>query len=237
MAASYTSIGTATPIANIATALAAKGLISTNHYQNTEYLIISTPICSKVIKIRWASSRIIMSYGDAYTSGSTITNEVAFCGNGAGTVVGIHLVADTTFFALVTETGAGASYTIGYVGALTNGDQLVFGLNSTSTAAYYASCLNRNLTDGVDLLPITWPRGFSNAGTLLAQPLLWYNTANKFLELNSGNLAGTVGVRNVSFIAGATQVIVGVNSLITPGVMYSATAAGQATYSSLLLEW
>ncbi|HOB12146.1 MAG TPA: hypothetical protein PKO32_03230 [Syntrophomonadaceae bacterium] len=235
--ASYTAINLSSVIADIKAALNAKGLIGTLHYESDSNLIFSTGICSKVIRINWYSARQLdLYYGDAWKSGTTITNSVTFSTQAYSAAnTGMHCVADTTFFFLLAES---SSYlTCAYVGALSNGDELVFGLIANSSSSYYNNNLCKNLTDAVDLAPITFNRGFSDSNNLMSQPLMWCNSSSRQIEKDGANAAGTVGVKNVSFEAAAGQVIVGTTGLITPGLLYSQTAGGVATRTSLLVEF
>lgn len=240
MATVYTPIGTTNPIDEVATALDNAGLITTEHYRSATDLIITTPVCSKVIRIYISASYKILSmyYGDAWTSGTTITNSRQFVYT-YETSSAIHIITDNDYFFIQTETGTSAYYNTGYVGKLTNGDKLCFGLSSASGSSYYTNNRIYNVTTGEELSLITWASiPFSDAGKkLLVQPLLVYNISSKYIIKNGSAPATVVGVKNVSVVNSTTTVTVGENYLITPGRLYSATKAGQTTYSSLIVQW
>jgi hypothetical protein len=81
MARKY-EINFSTEIADIATAIADYYGVGnyTIHYQTTEYLVFEIPaVCDKVMRIRilYNTAGGTFAWGDAWTSGSTITNAVA----------------------------------------------------------------------------------------------------------------------------------------------------------------
>lgn len=73
-------------------ALTAAGILTTTHYETGDYLIVTTTRSNKVIKMYFAVSRTKWYVGDAYSSGTTITNQVTVCEYGGGTVAEANMV-------------------------------------------------------------------------------------------------------------------------------------------------
>ena len=118
--------------ADIATALTNKyseGV--TIHYKTINDLIFSCDaISSKVIRIRVAgrSSTISAYYGDAWTSGTTITNAVTFLTtvSSLGVPASMNMVLGTSFILLnCLTTNEGTRSELIIVGKATNGDSAV----------------------------------------------------------------------------------------------------------------
>lgn len=203
MGAKAFSIPYGAMISGIKAALQYKGLITTIFYETSQYLIFSTPLTSKIIKIgifNDTSPTFYFQYGDAWTSGATITNAVSIGYNTTSVdyqYTGIDMIVDTTYFLLVCK-GSGFS-TVSYLGALTNGDVIMF-----SAGTVLADALNthaRNITRSEDMFPISLAiRGniTDDSGNLLAFPLMWAKSGLNILYLNGEMPAETVGVRTAT---------------------------------------
>lgn len=239
MAAALTTIDYAgTPITTLKGALNAKSLITSVLYEDADCLIFSTPLTSKVIKIKALNNTFSMAYGDAWTSAETVTNEVIFANRNEGFTTGLYCIADTTWFFMAWES---ASYLYqGYVGALDNGDVLVFGFSSSTS--YFSNNKAMNVTDGVQLLPVSLSSHLTfkdPSGKLLKMPLMWYNPTNKKLEMNGTVPAKTVGAYVSSWKGGGLNTDLGANYYLTGSTLnmqYSGTLA-EGLRMALLVEF
>lgn len=251
MAATHYSLSVSTYLAlftDLAAALNAKGLITSILYQdNTNgYFIFSTPLSTKVFKLYLGSSGQMgryttFSYGDAWTSGTTITNEVTLL-NYAGaaglvnSITAIHVVADTTYYAMVLCRGAYTSNDITYVGALDNGDVIAFGYETIATTVG----LCRNITDGADMTPIglsAISAAKDGSGNFLSMPLMWVKTDGT-MEFNGSSPAKTLGLKIATINSTGnlgTGVIVAATYLVTQSVWFR--TAGQCLFTGLLMEY
>lgn len=221
MAATLTTIDYAgTPITTLKGALNSKSLITSVLYEDADCLIFSTPLTSKVIKIKVDDNVFSMSYGDDWTSAETVTNEVIFANRGISNTTGLYCIADTTWFFMAWESTSNLYQ--GYVGALDNGDVLVFGFTSNSTS-YFANNKAMNVTDGVQLLPVSLSSHLTfkdPSGKLLKMPLMWYNPTNKTLEMNGTVPAETVGAYVSSWKGGELNTDLGANYYLTGSTLY-----------------
>lgn len=200
MAASYSSINLYdTTIADIVAALTAKSLITVNCYQSTSVLIFTSPISSKYIKITNGTGGIGMTYGNGY-SGSNLTGTIVTI-NGwysTPTLSGIHMVCDTNFFCILTETTSFSSGQIIYYGITDNNKEIAFGMYSDGS--YYPYCTNicKNITDNITMYPVVWNTHFNDGGKPMTQGLMWRDASSGQILKNGSNPAATIGVKNVS---------------------------------------
>jgi hypothetical protein len=223
MAASYYSICTLdTTIADIVVALTDKSLITENHYQDVNTLIFTSPISTKFIKITvGAVGRTpVVSYGDGHTT-SNLTGTVVVFSIPYSTPVAFayHMIADTTYFALITEAGTnGADDIIAYYGALDSGKEIAFGMyaGGNYAAASYLQC--KNITDGLTMYPIVINTSFNDGGVELTQKLMWRDAASGQIMKNGSDPAGTLGVKNISMVNG--NLIKSTDYIITNSPMY-----------------
>ncbi len=240
MAATLYSYGVSTIITDIKAALNAKGLITLVKYENATNLIFTTPLTSKVIKIAIENAnftQLLAYYGDAWTSTTTITNQVQF-GNTVTSddakLTGFDIIADTNFFAIIWKTGTTAAYGVTYVGQLENGDDLVFAFTNILSTGNVA----KNLTTEENLYPITLytvTGAKDSTGKLFTIPLMWTNSAGA-IQMNGTAIGGTTGIKlSSSIFNGATSVFIGSNYYLTPATLFFTTA--QTLYTSLLLEF
>lgn len=241
MAAALTMIDhTGTPITTLKGALNAKSLITSVLYEDADCLIFSTPLTGKVIKIKVSVNVFSMSYGDDWTSAETVTNEVIFANRGSGTTTGLYCIADTTWFFMAWESTS-ILYQ-GYVGALDNGDVLVFGFVSTNNTTYVANNKAMNVTDGVQLLPVSLSSHLTfkdSSGKLLKMPLMWYSPTNKKLEMNGTVPAKTVGAYVSSWKGGGLNTDLGASYYLTGSELWMqySGAAAEGLRMALLVEF
>lgn len=222
MAATLTTIDYAgTPITTLKGALNAKSLITSVLFEDADCLIFSTPLTGKVIKIKVLNNTFSMAYGDAWTSAETVTNEVIFASRYDGNTTGLYCIADTTWFFMASES---TTYLYqGYVGALDNGDVLVFGVCSADSYPRVNNNRAMNVTDGVQLLPVSLSSHLTfkdSSGKLLKMPLMWYNPTNKTLEMNGTVPAETLGAYVSSWKGGGSNTDLGANYYLTGSNLY-----------------
>jgi len=200
MAASYSSINVYdTTIADIVTALTAKSLITSNLYQSASTLIFTSPISSKYIKLVYSVAGIALTYGDGQ-SGSNLTGTiVAINGWYSNPILsGVHMVCDTNFFCIITETTGQTQGNMIYYGITDSSKEIVFGFYGDGL--YYNYCTNtcKNITDGTTMYPVVWNTHFNDGGQEMTQGLMWRDASSGQILKNGVNPAITVGVKNVS---------------------------------------
>ena len=138
MANSYYSLSITAPMADLKAALINKygsGGI-TVYYETASYLIVSVPaISDKVLK--FAQTRMALYYGDAWSSGSTITNAVLFSGyDSSGTnATELHLVLGDNLLLLCTLESSLVSRT-NIIGKMTNNKYVCIGMIGNSNSSY-----------------------------------------------------------------------------------------------------
>jgi hypothetical protein len=200
MAASYSSINVYdTTIADIVTALTAKSLITANLYQSATILIFTSPISTKYIKFVVSSGGIVMSYGDGQ-SGSNLTGTIVTINGYYSTPLmsGVHMVCDTNFFCIITETTGGSQGNFIYYGVTDSGKEITFGLYGDSSYYRYTTNVCKNITDGTTMYPVVWSTHFNDGGQEMTQGLMWRDASSGQILKNGVNPAITVGVKNVS---------------------------------------
>lgn len=224
MANTYYTVGTTAPIAEIKAALISQygsGNV-TVYYETTSYLIFScSAIANKVIKLYWYSTSNFMAYyGDAWTSGSTITNQVQFIGYGGGTASEQHLVLGDNFFFLATLCSTLLSL-ITIIAKMTNNDYVCIGLMGNSASTYNANCRGVNTTDAVDVRLSTLDYKFaSSTGKLYKQNLIIAKTNGTAEQNTDGSLATINGLYNISHSLSNATLLKGTNYLMSPSNMY-----------------
>lgn len=174
-----------------------KSLITLEKYAAAEALVFTTPLTSKVLKME-TSTGLTLFMGDAWTSGTTITNESGFANSGHdwAEIQHCQIIADSNFFLI--HSYCTGNQGVAYVGALTNGDVIVFGLctryDQNSSRFNWAY----NLTTGNPLMPISFGGNVSfrnkTTGGLFTMPLMWV-TPSGDLQMDGSVPAGTVGVK------------------------------------------
>ena len=224
MANSYYSISTSSPLADIKTALQNKYGSSnvTVHYESASYLIIScAAISDKVIKFYlYTTARILTYYGDAWTSGSTITNEVQFSGyTNGGAATEIHLVLGTNFFFMCSLLSTVLSI-VTVIAKMSNNDYVCMSFIGGGSS-YSGTSRAKNTTDGADITICTFDRKFSSStGKLYMQNTIIIK-ANGAAETNTdGILAHIPDLYNVSHSLSSSTLLKGSNYLMSPTGLY-----------------
>jgi hypothetical protein len=152
----------------------------TIHYQDSANLIFSIPaISNKVIKITTAVPTFY--FGDAWTSGTTITNQVkvsSFSFDWSSYREGMCLVLSSNYFLLCPTNG------IVCYGILTNNAHVAF---AATTLEAESTCYN--LDDGTNIYPLTTSTSrtlshirTSDTGKILKHPLLFLDQYYNIIE-------------------------------------------------------
>jgi|GEM_PF-7030537 len=238
MANTYYSVNTSTPIADVSAALTDKyGAGVTIHYETANYLVFTcAAITNKVIKLYYYSgSWFGFFYGDAWTSGTTITNQVQFGGYGSGTATAIHLVLGTSFFFLCYLMSNTPYSGVVIIGELTNGNHVAVGLMGDATyAGYY--CKARDTVTGIDLRLITISHTLCDTTNKLYKQPVILATAAGVAEMNGNSFATISGLYNISYRTSNNTLIKGPNSLMSPSLLF-ANDSVQLLQTCLFAEW
>lgn len=230
---SINNLTSETRIDGIEDALNDKFLITTTLYKSSNCLIFSTPLITKVIKIKLSGTNadINISYGDAWTSGETITNSVQFVSSADHSNLNyMQVVADSEYFVILTHTVSPVGV-IAYVGALNNGDKILFGFCVKNYGGN--SCVN--ITKNTQMLPIslyTDNNVIDGSGNFYTMPLMW--SASGLMQLNGSVPAETLGLK-VSSVYSLANTLNGDGYVLSPAPMYMSGA--QRIKSSLLIEY
>lgn len=226
-------------IEDLKAALNAAGLITSVLYEASGYLIFSSPLISKVIKINLNNlSNCIISYGDAWTSGSTITNEVIFSASHTGTVTNLQIVVDAAWFCIIFQNGNGALFT--YIGVTDTSKALLFGLTSRNDSNSYNNCKAYNMTDGVQIYPASFGgmQGLKDgSGNFLTMPLMYANSSDQVL-MNGAAPAQISGIKMSSVVSITTPNIGGgAGYILSPKILYHSRGTGYALQSGIVIEY
>lgn len=120
---------------SLSTALTTAGIITTNHYDTSENLIVTTTRSNKVIRFLTTTIRLVVYYGDAYTSGTTITNQVTLNASFSATTDEAKLIVTADLLA------------IGYRSTGNQYTQVIFSKTNNVSPEYIVfSCSNNNTT-------------------------------------------------------------------------------------------
>jgi len=230
-------------LSDVATALTAKySTALTIHYQTTDYLIFSCPaISSKVIKIYYTIGKVGFYYGDAWTSGSTITNQVTFCLQTYSTYnwTGAEVVLGDSFllFNLVTATTS-VSSKLAIIALDTNGDSVVFGMNGgTSVSALYENDLCRNITDAKAIMLRTFDDAFLGADNKVYKfPLIITDSSGVLLLDGEDEPLSITDLYVASYKTSDLSYVIGSNSLITTCHMHNENTSVRLG-TGLIAEW
>lgn len=220
----YSSIPTVGTILAIKNALEGKYNDLVIHYTDATELIFSCPsISNKVIRIRnYESNRIFAYYGDAWTSGATITNQVQFAGHNSGNISEGHLILADNFILINMLQGTINSLLI-IIGKMTNDEYVALGLVGISN--YTAFFIGKNTSNNDDIKLITFPLKFgSKSGKLYKQNVLIRNTSGIIQENNDGSIATIDGIYNVSHVTANNLITKFPDYLFTTSSMYMNTA-------------
>jgi len=226
MATSFLTYGNTNFIANFKAALMTKNLITTVHFENSEFLVFTSSLSSKVFRVQFLHSLdtyITVSIGDAYSSGADVTNQVMILEAATSTDTNIKAVdyfLDVDKFIFVCQTVDGQQNCFFYAGKMDSGDTLVFGLGPYNTANNRA----RRLTDNAVLIPLFISTNGTSmidaSGNLFTFPLIFADSTGRIL-MNNTNPAKVDGVSlSTSTLCGKTNVYNGVGYYLTPSIMY-----------------
>jgi hypothetical protein len=129
--------------ASILAAIDDAGILTTNHYNTSNDLIVTTTRSNKVIKFNVASIRPSVYYGDAYTSGTTITNQVVLVTATSATIDEAYLIVTGTLMALVWRFTSDAYFIVffGKSGSVSE-EYLALSWGSTSVAGVLKDTTN-----------------------------------------------------------------------------------------------
>lgn len=220
MANSYTSLLRASFGTDASTALTAKyGAGVTVYFADALNVVFScSAVCDKVLKLSILDvyydaddyyDALSCYYGDAWTSGDTITNPVRFSGDSLGVTSTINIMSRITTVDLVLgdyfiwlDSIGGNIKQASLIGALTNGKYICKGLNSRGvlTGLYLTYC-NGVLTDGTtNYSIISGDKAFNDDGYFVTSPV-WFYDADTFAILKNGDgtPATITGLYNVAY--------------------------------------
>lgn len=140
-------------IASIKSILQGAGLITNIYYETVNYLIFSSPRSNKIIKIQDTS---FMSVGDAWTSTTTITNEVLINSN-ISDPYDWAIVITPDILAFTVKNGAGATadcFCVSFAKTVDASKNVVIGHGSPSNSSYRYSCWDITSGTAIQLKPV-----------------------------------------------------------------------------------
>lgn len=211
----------------------------TIHFQDATNLIFTcAALSNKVQRLLYnAGSRIIFYYGDAWTSGTTITNQVKWAGYDAGACIFIDMVLGANLMMLCSNQGTSVLSTLFLIGKLTNDKFSFFSACGGNSAGYYSVYLSKNTTDNIDLFPVCFSDAFaSGLGKLFKQPLI-LQRSDGTVELNTdGTIASFKDVYNCSHALANNVDLVGPNYLMSSAGLYTGVA-GKRLWTSMIAEF
>lgn len=233
MANTYVEVPTAAVISSISTALSTKyGANYTEYYMTTQYLVFSCTsiLQSKVIKLSYSTSKFQFYYGDAWTSGSTITNQVLFSGdnNSSFATSAIHMILGDSYI-MFNNLASNIRSQLVIIGTLTNGNEIALGYCGYSGSPYGDDQFGINITTG-DSLSIAGILDNMQTpdGKMFKFPITLCTTGSRFtLMTESGELATLPGLYICSFTTSNTQIIVTSSAFFSTSKMYHTTGAAE----------
>jgi hypothetical protein len=239
MANTYYSISPTTDtLLSIKNALQAKyGAGVTIHYQDAANLVFAcNTLSNKVIKINYSNLRLSLYYGDAWTSGSTITNQVQWAGYSNGTNVFIDMILGDYTLMICSNQGTTILGLLIIIGKLTNDKYVCIAMIGTSTSGYYASYLGKQTSDNLDIWPVCFSEPFASAtGKLFKQPLI-LQKSDGIAELNGdGSIASFRDIYNCSHALANNVDLVGSNYVMSSGGLYMIN--GKRLQTSIIAEF
>lgn len=233
MANKYYSISTSTPKDAIKAALLDKYTTGvTINYEGSTDLIFTCPaISDKVIKLESLGSSYYFYYGDAYVSGTTITNSVQFGGIYTGSMTAIHLILGDSFF-LFNSILSDNSFLV-LIGSLTNGEHICYSVVGNSS---YTNYVKGYLTDGTGIILHSLGAAFNNAGKLYKTPIMLIGSRNAILTNIDGTFATISGLYNISYSSGVNTILITANSIFTSTNLFL-SASNRQLLTSLYAEF
>lgn len=205
----------------------------TIHYQSSSNLVFSCPqISSKVIRIDafTSNSAVTMHYGDSWTSGTTIVNQVTFSGNYSWgdnpNISSTEIVLGDNFF--LYNLTSGHPYIqakVVLVAKSSAGDSLVFSYVKSTDGNVHLSELSKNVTKNSTITDfITFGAPFkSPLGSIYKLPSHFYGSAGVF-EISEGVPDFIPNIFISSLSPGKMPYIMGV-CFISSSTLYNATTA------------
>lgn len=227
MANTYYSITPETStvtIAEIAAALQDKyGAGVTIHYTNADNVIFSCPAVSdKVIRL-YSNYGLNCYYGDAWTSGTTITNSVKICGysvSSSNISLNMVLGPNTIFFSAIRSPISTGGGTVLIIGKLSNDDFAILSALG-NTSSYYSSYLSYNTTKSLSLYPKGFQTDFAMAdGKLYKQPIILKRADGSVEQNADGTIASFIDVFTVSYQVGLTAEVVAANYVMSASPLW-----------------
>lgn len=233
----------ANSLTDLIAALTAASLITEIKYQASEVFVFSTPLTSKVIKID-TSTGLRVYRGDAWTSGTTITNESQFADSGHDFAELLHLqvITDGSTY-VIFHSYCPTNQGVAYIGQLTNGDIITFGLCTRYDQNSSRINWPYNLTSNSPLMPIGFGGNISfrvpSTGAILTMPLMW-TTPNGDLQMNGTEPAGTLGllvssICNLGATNGNVAIGGGTDYILTGAPLYRGNLTAYPLLNSLLI--
>lgn len=155
----------------------------TIHYQTAEYLVFEIPaVCDKVIRIRIRSGADNGSiyWGDAWTSGTTITNEVGLHNTLLNFTIGSHLLLSQYSMCIFFENVRSQIWALGQ---LNDGNFISF----SASNHYYDYGINRLSSDNslIHLYVPTFPNSIGRktaSNKIIKTPIYFLNSSGNIAE-------------------------------------------------------
>lgn len=202
-------------------------------YNSTNIVFKCTALSPKVIKIY--SAQYYASYGDEWTSGTTITNEVAFGGNNYHVspddrrlVLGDNLLVLASWL----TTRSDCSRLI-VIGNLTNGSCVCFGAYS---GTYRAVLDSYNMVTGEKLGIVTLIGNIRSSGGAIYKSPIYFEKKLGGAEYNADNsLASMIGISASTAQVGAIG-LSGAGYFLTPSQLNMTGGVSDIIANSLLVE-
>jgi hypothetical protein len=139
--------------ASIKNALTTAGILTTNHYETTNRLIVTTARSNKLIRFVIGGTRIQVYIGDSWSSGDAVTNQVTINSNATATMVQGALIITDKILYIGQRDNAASPY---HVNAM-------FTRVDSVTAEYIAMGWNCSTANGTQAMRDTT----NNAGVIL----------------------------------------------------------------------
>ena len=234
MANTYVSVPTEAVISSISTALSTKyGANYTEYYKTTQYLVFSctSVLQSKVIKFSYSTSKFQFYYGDAWTSDSTITNQVLFSGdnNSSFATSAIHMILGDSYI-MFNNLASQITSQLVIIGTLTNGNEIALGYCAVGTGATYDDDqlgINITTADSLSIAGILDTMQTPD-GKLFKFPIALYTTGSRFaLMTESGEMATLPGLYICSFTTSTSQIIVTPSAFFSTSNMFHTSGAAE----------
>lgn len=174
---------------SLSAALTTAGVITTNHYDTSENLIVTTTRSNKVIRFLTTNIRTQVFYGDAYTSGTTITNQVTLNTIFSGTTDEAKLIVTDVLLAIgYRNTVNQYTYVVFSQADSVTEEYIVFGHSNQLTTSVHRDTTN---DDDIHLMTVASPI-VSSGG--------YYYLADVPVVSSDGGLLAT-GIQGVKYLS------------------------------------